>query len=180
MSFFPPREPFVQAACAALLTLLVCGCDGGRPEAGDRLQEEFRQLTKDFDQETGARPISVVELTDRLREDRKVVLLDTRERQEFVVGHLDKAILLPPSKVATDALELAGDPLVVTYCTAGYRSGLAATALEDRLGIKVYSLSGGIIDWFNNGGRVVDEEGRPVDKVHTYNDDWKKYLIERR
>jgi len=58
--------------------------------------------------------------------------VDTRERPEFDVGHLGGAVLLPPSQIADETPERCGDVLVVTYCTAGYRSGLAAVELERR------------------------------------------------
>jgi len=163
-----------------MVALLLCGCGGEGSPGREKLQEEFRRLADGFDRETGARRISAAELKSRLREEQVAVLVDTRERPEFDVGHLGGAVLLPPSQLADGSLELPEDALVVTYCTAGYRSGLAAVELERRLGRDVYSLTGGIIGWFNSGGPIVDRQGRAADQIHAYSDEWKKYVSERR
>ena len=174
------KDPRRRAGGAVVVVLLLCGCGGEGSPGREQLQEEFRRLAEGFDRETGARRISAAELKGRLRQEQAVVLVDTRERPEFDVGHLRGAILLPPAQLADRPPELPEDALVVTYCTAGYRSGLASVELERRLGRNVYSLTGGIIGWFNSGGPIVDKQERTADQVHAYSDEWKKYVIERR
>ena len=163
-----------------MAALLLCGCGGESFPGREQLQEEFRLLAEGFARETGARRISTTELRGRLRKKQAIVLVDTRERPEFDVGHLGGATLLPPAQLADGPLELPEDALVVTYCTAGYRSGLAAVELERRLGRAVYSLTGGIIGWFNSGGPVVDRHERAAAQLHAYSNEWKKYVLERR
>ena len=174
------KDPRWRTAGAAVVVLLLCGCGREGSPGREQLQEEFRQLAEGFDRETGTRRISAAELRGRLRQEQAIVLVDTRERPEFDVGHLGGAILLPPAQLADEPLELPEDALVVTYCTAGYRSGLAAVELEQRLGRDVYSLTGGIIGWFNSGGPIVDKQERAADQIHPYSDEWKKYVNERR
>ncbi len=174
------KDPRWRAGGAVVVVLLLCGCGGEGSPGREQLQEEFRRLAEGFDRETGARRISAAELKGRLRQEQAVVLVDTRERPEFDVGHLRGAILLPPTQLADRPPELPEDALVVTYCTAGYRSGLASVELERRLGRNVYSLTGGIIGWFNSGGPIVDKQERTADQIHAYSDEWKKYVIERR
>ena len=86
---------------------------------------------------------------------------------------------MPPTRILKDSLEaIKSTDVVVTYCTAGYRSGIAATQLEKRLGRPVYSLSGGIIEWFNDGGEVVDPaSGEPRDRIHPYSAEWGRYVL---
>jgi len=45
------------------------------------------------------------------------------------------------------------------------------------LGYKnVYNLYGGIFEYKNNGGKVVDNQNKETDKIHTYNKEWSVYL----
>jgi acyl-CoA thioesterase-1 len=75
-------------------------------------------------------------------------------------------------------LDLPPGATVVTYCTAGYRSGLAAVEIEKRLGRPVWNLTGGIIEWFNRGGAVFDPAGSPAARIHPYGEEWAKYVHE--
>ena len=175
----PARTSRGRTLPGILILLLLGGCSDDPPATGAALEEEFRQLAEGFDSKTGARQITVDELKQKLQGGGSLKLLDIREETEFKVAHLEGAVLLPPSEVAGAVLAFPQDTLVVTYCTAGYRSGLAAVELERRLGRKIYSLSGGIIRWFNRGEEVVDEREQAADKIHPYSDDWKKYVTDR-
>jgi rhodanese-related sulfurtransferase len=129
---------------------------------------------------TKARQISVDELQDRLKKGEKIVLLDVREAEENEESALPGARLALPKQVRTMPLDnIPADATVVTYCTAGYRSGLAAVILEGRLGRPVYTLNGGIIEWYNRGGQVVDPAGRPVNRVNAVEEPWISYVHPR-
>ena len=158
--------------------LAVAGCSrAGSPAV--EVDDEFHRVAEEYMRETGARPITAADLARRIEDDETIVLLDIREPAEHAVSALRGAILLPPDLVSTQPLELPPDATVVAYCTAGYRSGVAAVALEQRFGREVLNLEGGIISWFNRGGLVVDASDEPVDHVHPYGPAWKKYVHTR-
>lgn len=142
--------------------------------------QKFQAQVAEINAYTKARQVSVEELQARVRKGEKIVILDVREPQENEVSALPGARLAPPKDVRTMPLDsIPADATVVTYCTAGYRSGLAATILEGRLGRPVYSLNGGIIEWYNRGGQVVDLAGKPVNRVNAVEEPWISYVRPR-
>lgn len=56
--------------------------------------------------------------------------------------------------------------LIVSYCTAGWRGSVASTVLEARLERPVYNLGGALTAWYNDGGKVVDDDGKEVNQMH--------------
>ena len=164
------------SARAAFSLLLLGACTGSLDRPGGlSLEAEFARRVEEINQRTGARQLSLQQLQALLGEGKPVLLLDVREAEEFAAGAIPSARLLPPGQV--DEYVPADDDLrIVTYCTAGYRSGRAAASLEKRLGRPVYNLSGGIITWFNQGGEVVDSSGKPSHTVHPFNSDWSRFI----
>ena len=91
-----------------------------------------------------------------------VVLLDTREPNEWNESHLEGATLVPPVEVLERIDELAPDSSqrVLLYCASGNRSARAADALQSELGYEnVASVAGGIKAWEAAGLPVVAPEG---------------------
>lgn len=152
------------------------------PPAVDWAQkdQEFKKMMEQINLQTKAKQITTAELQEKLKKGERIVILDTREAKEMEVSALPGARLVIPTTVREMPLEdIPADATVVTYCTAGYRSGLAAVILEERLGRPVYTLYGGIIDWFNQGGEVVDTAGKPVDKIDSWGEPWSSYVHPR-
>jgi rhodanese-related sulfurtransferase len=145
-------------------------------EAEKPSSEEFSQKVAEIDRSTGTRLVTYPELVEAMKEGREVVLLDVREPEEYKVSALPGARLVPPEQVSSVELKVGPQTLVVTYCTVGYRSGMAAVGLEERLGVPVYSLRGGIIEWFNNGGPVVTPAGAASGEIHPYSREWQRYV----
>jgi len=86
-------------------------------------------------------------------EKAKPVLIDVRTNQEFAQGHIDKAInivLSDPDFVAKVKKAAGKSKTVALYCRSGHRSGIATGMLKDA-GLKIYELSGGIIQWQQSG-----------------------------
>ncbi len=173
----------MRSGLALTLLLLCAACQSRQPDPppGDRaaINDAYRKLVDGYNQQTGARQISVARLQQRLQAGQPLILLDIREKREQQVSTLRGARPVHPDDVETLALDLPKEALIVAYCTAGYRSGHAAVALEKRLGRKVWNLDGGIIRWFNSGGEVVDANGQSVDRIDPYGDEWKPYVHPR-
>lgn len=141
---------------------------------------EFGEKVAKINALTKARQITIEELQTRLKKAEKIVLLDVREPHENELSALPGAQLALPQEVRTMPLDgIPADATVVTYCTAGYRSGLAAVILEGRLGRPIYTLSGGIIEWYNRGHQVVDPSGKPVNRIDAVMEPWISYVHPR-
>ena len=77
------------------------------------------------------------------------ILVDTREESEWDAGHADRAVHLGKGVIERDverAIPDAGAKIVL-YCAGGYRSALAADALQKMGYRNVLSLAGGWRAW---------------------------------
>ena len=85
-----------------------------------------------------------------------LVVLDVRERHEFEAGHMEGAIHIGKGVIERDIEkhDFADDVRIVLYCGGGFRSAIAAKALQDMGWSNVISLWGG---W-----RGIQAEGLPM------------------
>lgn len=114
-----------------------------------------------------------------LKSSSKYVVLDAREPKEFKVSHLENAVNVGfnkfDGKKTAQMIPDKNTPIVV-YCSIGVRSEKIGEKLL-KLGYKnVFNLYGGIFEWKNKDGNIVDEAGFSTDSVHTYNKEWSIYL----
>lgn len=101
--------------------------------------------------------IPTKQLTQKLRNGERVVLVDVRSPEEQRVSMLPNALtreafeadLLPSLKEHHDP------PLVVPYCTVGYRSGLYCRELVREHGLRNVRNGEGVIMWAFEDGRLV-------------------------
>jgi rhodanese-related sulfurtransferase len=110
------------------------------------------------DAKTRIREIDVEALRELLRDGRQAVIIDTREESEWACGHLAGAIHLSKGVIERDIETTVPDKdrLIVLYCGGGYRSALAADALQKMGYRNVRSLAGG---W-----RAILAAGLPVEQ----------------
>ena len=121
--------------------------------------------------------ISAIELQN-LKQNNKVVVLDSRGLIEFKVSHIKGAILVGYDDFKLSSLPNSMDkntPLVV-YCTLGVRSGVIANELIERGYRDVKNLYGGISEWKNKDYVVVDSTQTPTENIHIYSKKWGKWL----
>jgi rhodanese-related sulfurtransferase len=93
-----------------------------------------------------------------LADGRKPLLVDTREDNEWTAGHAVNALHLAKGIIERDIETEVPDKtaLMVLYCGGGFRSALAADALQKMGYTNVISLDGG---W-----RVWQQAGMPVER----------------
>jgi len=89
--------------------------------------------------------------------DRRVVIVDVRETDEWDAGHIPGAVHVPrgylESRIEGAVRDREAD--VVLYCASGSRSALAAHTLKELLGYEnVRSMTGGITLWKDRGYEV--------------------------
>ena len=97
----------------------------------------------------------------------ELLVIDVREAEEFALGHLPGARLIPRG-----VLEAAADPAykgcdmrlsraaaceILLYCSTGARSALAAVTLLDMGFERVHSLAGGTELWLAEGYELTRE-----------------------
>jgi rhodanese-related sulfurtransferase len=122
--------------------------------------------------------IKVEELKNDLQKNERLILLDTRALEEYNVSHLPTAKFVDYQKFKQHDLDtLDRQTPIIVYCSVGYRSERIGEKLIARGFKNVKNLYGGIFEWVNTGNRVVDNDGRPTLKVHTYNKKWSQWLL---
>lgn len=92
---------------------------------------------------------SVEEVRRDLDDDADFALVDTREESEWAAGHAQGAMHLGKGIIERDIEAAVPDTAkkIVLYCGGGYRSALAAEALQKMGYTNVYSLAGGWRAW---------------------------------
>ncbi len=159
---------FITAVSAfAFLTLI-----GQLSLSSDELSDkDKRQKVADMyngykKQFPGVRDISAQKAISLMAEQ-KVVLIDIREPREQRISMLPGAIT---EKEFLNSSAKYKDALKIVYCTISYRSGKFAQKLQQE-GILVHNLSGGILAWVHDGGKVYDHNGE-TNRIHVYGRKW--------
>lgn len=119
----------------------------GKLHFAERHGERFLKLAEEA--RSQITEISALETTAAIK--RGALLIDVREREEFLRGHIPKAIHLARGTLELEIEKRAPDPAaeMVLYCGVGNRSALSAEALQ-RMGYNhVKSLAGGLQAWID-------------------------------
>ncbi|PRZ17059.1 rhodanese-related sulfurtransferase [Laceyella sediminis] len=97
----------------------------------------------------GIQTVSPSELM-KITENKKVRLIDVREKHEFQSGHIPGAINIPLSQMEllkSKSSEWDPNESIYLYCRSGSRSAIAARQLR-KLGFQqVIHLQGGLMRW---------------------------------
>lgn len=107
----------------------------------------------------GTRPVTFAEF-DELSRTGDVVLVDVRPPSEFAAGHVDGAINIPVTDLASRLRDLPPNTEVVAYCRGPY-CVMASTAVAQlrEAGITAVRLEGGLPEWRAAGRPVAGEAG---------------------
>lgn len=81
-------------------------------------------------------------------------LVDVREANEYVGGHVPGAVLIPMGQLPSRVVELDTGAPVYVICASGNRSA-AMTDFLSRVGFTAYSVAGGTSGWARSGRSVV-------------------------
>lgn len=101
------------------------------------------------DAKSRIRETTVDEVRADLEAGREFELIDTREDSEWESAHASGATHLGKGIIERDIERIVPDDStkIVLYCGGGYRSALAADALQEMGYGEVYSLAGGWRAW---------------------------------
>ena len=102
---------------------------------------------------------NVVDVKRRMDAGEKFVLVDVREESEWAAGHLPGAIHLGKGIIERDIEQRVPDTetKMILYCGGGFRSALAADALQKMGYTNVASMDGGIREWREKGYPLTTE-----------------------
>ena len=162
-------------AGSPVLLLAVLATAAATPTDEERWEKTLRLVRDTF---PDVPQMSTERLATLLGQGEDVVLLDARSEEEFETSHLQGAARAENFRSARDILKARGEkPIVVVYCSVGYRSSRLARQLRSRDVENVFNLEGSLFKWANEG-RPVHRGGEPVQAVHPFDDDWGKLLEE--
>lgn len=144
-------------------------CESGESAMSDaEKQQKIESLYVKYERKFPAvEGITASDLLQSLAEGEDYILVDVRKPKEQAVSMIPGALTRKEFESRSD--ELRGRT-IVTYCTAGYRSGLFAQNIQAK-GWQVLNLEGSLLAWTHAGGPLVDAEG-PTQRVHVYSKDW--------
>uniref|UniRef100_A0A7C4LJU4 Sulfurtransferase n=1 Tax=Schlesneria paludicola TaxID=360056 RepID=A0A7C4LJU4_9PLAN len=99
------------------------------------------------------RECTVQDVQARKARGESFLLIDVREDHEWAQGHIPGATHLGKGIIERDIETLVPDPEteIVLYCGGGYRSALAADALQKMGYTRVISMDGGFRGWKEAG-----------------------------
>ncbi len=86
------------------------------------------------------------ELNKRLESQEKVVIIDVREPEEWVSGHIPNAKHIPLGSIPNRLDEIDPNTETVVVCRSGNRSGQACEFLAAK-GYKVVNMVDGMMQW---------------------------------
>lgn len=117
--------------------------------------------------------VSAAEL-HAMQERGEVVVVDVRPPEErrvsWIPGAISKQDYEATLQGSGESSKAAAEPVVVTYCTVGYRSGVYAAELRRR-GVDARNLRGSLLAWTHAGLPLVDAAG-PTRRLHVYGARW--------
>jgi rhodanese-related sulfurtransferase len=105
----------------------------------------FRSLTQ-----PGMPQIDPQSVRDKLSTEPKPFVLDVREPDEYVEGHISGASLIPLGQLTARMGEIPRDREIICVCHSGSRSG-AATRHLLASGLQAINMSGGMARWARSG-----------------------------
>ena len=88
-------------------------------------------------------------------------LLDVREDDEWVAGHIAGSTHIPMSGLLARVDEVPKDRDVVVVCKVGARSAQVTAYLRQQGWQRVANLDGGVVAWVGAGRDLVSETGAP-------------------
>ena len=140
-------------------------------------QKSMDALLKKHNLET-VEYITVNELKE-LQSNEKVILLDSREEQEYKVSHIVSAQCVGYDFFSSEEISeeiIEKDTPIVVYCSVGIRSEDIGEQLKAKGFTNVKNLYGGIFEWKNQGNSVLDSTQTKTENIHTFSKSWSKWL----
>ena len=100
--------------------------------------------------------LSVSELKQQMQDGKAPIIIDVRDEDEYLAGHIPGAIMVPAKQMEhhLDMMEQYRKEDIVLYCQSGRRASAAATVLENAGFKNVKLLQGDYPGWKSEIGRA--------------------------
>ncbi|OAB79828.1 rhodanese-like domain-containing protein [Cochleicola gelatinilyticus] len=142
-------------------------------------QKSIDTLLKQYN--TRSIPYISVEELRMLQMNEAVVILDSREEEEFKISHIESSSFIGytnfSSEEVSEKITNKHAPIIV-YCSLGIRSEKIGEKLQKAGFTNVHNLYGGIFEWKNKNYPVIDSTGTETQKIHAFSKAWSKWLTE--
>lgn len=138
-------------------------------------QKSLSKLLKEYNDNS----IPYISVEELATPKTKVILLDTREIEEYNMSHLKDAIYVGYNtfKLETVLNTIPNkDEAIVVYCSLGIRSETIAKKLNFAGYTNVKNLYGGIFEWKNKNLSVYNNKETKTDSIHAFSKAWSKWL----
>lgn len=122
-------------------------------------------------------PTISCEEAHQLTGKKNVYFLDTREKVEFEVSHIQHAIWVGYNDFNIDRVKfIPQNALIIVYCSIGARSQTIGEKLVNAGYTKVQNLYGGLFHWSNLGYEKYNQYHRKTDHIHGCSKEWAKWI----
>ncbi len=126
----------------------------------------FQSFVADLDPKVNIPFIMPFDLKSLMETRNRMFILDTREREEFDVSHIQGAKRVGYKKFTVEKVwMLDRNTTIILYSTDGERCQHVAAYLKMMGFIDVRRIEGSLIGWVNAGYSVVDKEGHDTNDV---------------
>ena len=116
-------------------------------------------------------------LQSKINKKVPLVILDTRELNEFNVSHIPGSVYFGYDNKNWKSLDkIPKDAEIIVYCSIGVRSQNIGRELSDKGYNNVKNLYGGVFLWADQKRSLEDTSGKSTNKVHGYNTFWGKWV----
>ena len=108
------------------------------------------------DAKTRIREITVEKLLQDRNKGKALNIIDVREEREYLISHIPAARHIGKGVLERDIEKWYRNlnEEMILYCGGGYRSALAADALQKMGYTNVLSMAGGFREWKRQGGPI--------------------------
>jgi len=90
--------------------------------------------------------LNALELSEKLKNGKRPLVVDVRQPEEYRLGHIAGAKLIPLGDLSKRINELPKDKEIVCVCASGNRSH-SATKLLVNAGYNAFDMKGGMLMW---------------------------------
>ena len=124
-----------------------------------------------------AHSVTEISVEDVQKIEEEILFIDSREKREYEVSHIQNAMWVGYEELNLDSLESVNkNTKIIVYCSVGYRSEKVAEKLIEKGFTDVSNLYGGIFEWKNQGLQLVSENEQPTEMIHAYSKSWGIWL----
>ena len=112
------------------------------------------------------------------KNQKEYTILDSREKEEYDVGHIKGAHYVGYDDFNIKELEgVDKNAKIAVYCSIGYRSEKVTEKLRKAGYANAVNVYGSIFQWVNDGKPIYNDDGDEVNEIHTYNRKWSQWVI---